>query len=122
MGCSKDTLSVYVDTDVIEAVEAHREERGMEKHEALAELVETGRLELRSPLLYRAKQQSKDVAFYLPLVAATVAIVGTISPTLTPATAYQIGGVLLAVSLTPLAAVEVAQRVKHRLADMGVGT
>jgi len=120
MGCSKDTLSVYVETDVIDTVETYRENRDIEKHEALKELVQTGYREQRSPLLYRAKQQSKDVAFYLPLVAATVAIIGQLASVLPVTTGYQIAVVLCILALTPLAAVETVRRARDVLAETEV--
>jgi len=96
-----------MDSDWDDRVKEYQQRQGHEtRSEAVRDLIKTGYREQRSPLLYRAKQQSKDIAFYLPLVATTVVIIGQLGSVLAPQTAWQIGAVLVVMSIAPLAAVE----------------
>lgn len=110
MGC-KETVSAKVDPDWKDRIEEHRESAGHDtRSEAVVDLVKTGYREKHHPLMYRAKQQSKDVAVYLPLVGATVAIIGQATAALDAATGYQIAVILICLAVTPLALLEGVQR------------
>lgn len=119
MGC-KETVSARVDPDWKKRIEDYQDQQGHEnRSDAAVELLKAGYREKQHPMLYRVKQQSKDVAIYLPMTAATVAIIGQMSEALPATTAIQIAVVLVCLALTPLALVESVQRVRDRLQEVG---
>jgi hypothetical protein len=110
MGC-KESVGCRIESDWQDKIDSYAESQGMEnRSDAIKELLKTGYRERQSPLLYRAKQTSKDALTYLPMVSATVVIVSQLSSALTPSAGYQIGIVLLAMAAVPLALVEAVQR------------
>lgn len=118
MGCKK-TVSARVDPDWKERIEDYQDQQGYEtRSDAAVDLLKTGYREKQHPLLYRAKKQSKDVAVYLPMTAATVAIIGQVTEVLAATMAVQIAVVLICLALTPLALVESVQRARDRLQEV----
>lgn len=89
-----------------------------DESEAIKEMVRTADRETRSPLLYRIKARGADAAFYFALASLVSAVIGVVTPALSPRIGVQIGIVFLAVGLGALASVELLRTVNGQT-DIG---
>lgn len=106
-------LHCYADDDLEEQVDAYAEKAGYDStSKAVEDLVQAGLRETRSPVLVRLRERAIEYAGLLAAVAVVFAVGGVIVPSLGVYTGVRMAIVLLAISTSVPAGIEVARVVR----------
>lgn len=91
-------------------IEQYQEQMGYEhRSDAVEELIDIGLRESGNPILYRAKDQALEAAYYFCLVAIVTVVAGFTTSTLTPAHGMQVAFVLVCVAIAPPSVIELVR-------------